>query len=165
MPHRIAWIAHGNRPAPQFRSGLGGLGATTGAGGAGNLTTGTGGLRSGTGAAGGAGATGMDAERASDRRNPAYWDNAHTVINKVLFLEVGSDAAAFNRYRANELHYTNYPLEVRQKVRDEMPDQLVETPLLATAYYVFNTTKAPFNDARVRRPFDDYETFAQRKTQ
>ncbi len=90
-------------------------------------------------------------ERLIAERNPAYWDNAHTVINKVLFLEVGSDAAAFNRYRANELHYTNYPLEVRQKVRDEMPDQLVETPLLATAYYVFNTTKAPFNDARVRR--------------
>ncbi len=90
-------------------------------------------------------------ERLVAERNPRYWDDAHTVINKVSFLEVGSDAAAFNRYRANELDYTSYPLEVRQKVRNDMPEQLVEKPLLATAYYVFNTTKAPFNDARVRR--------------
>lgn len=39
-------------------------------------------------------------ERLVAERNVKYWDNAHTVINKVTYLPVSSEAADVNRYKA-----------------------------------------------------------------
>ncbi|MFM5139902.1 peptide ABC transporter substrate-binding protein [Aeromonas rivipollensis] len=90
-------------------------------------------------------------ERLIAERNPHYWDNEHTVLNKVIYLEIVSDTAAYNRYRASELHYTTYPLEQYQQIKRQSPDELVSAPMLATYYYVFNTQRKPFDDVRVRK--------------
>ncbi|MFM4977401.1 peptide ABC transporter substrate-binding protein [Aeromonas rivipollensis] len=90
-------------------------------------------------------------ERLIAERNPHYWDNEHTVLNKVIYLEIVSDTAAYNRYRASELHYTTYPLEQYQQIKRQSPDDLVSAPMLATYYYVFNTQRKPFDDVRVRK--------------
>lgn len=84
-------------------------------------------------------------------RNPHYWDNQHTVLNKVVYLEIVSETAAYNRYRASELHYTTYPLEQYQQLKSQSPEELVSAPLLSTYYYVFNTQRKPFDNPKVRK--------------
>ncbi len=91
-------------------------------------------------------------ERLVAERNAKYWDNAHTVINKVTYLPISSEAADVNRYKAGEIDivYT-VPINQFAQLQKTMGDQLDVSPQLATYYYEFNTTRPPFNDARVRR--------------
>lgn len=91
-------------------------------------------------------------ERIVAERNPRYWDNVHTAINKVTYLPISSETADVNRYKAGEIDivYT-VPINQFAQLKKTMGNQLKVSPQLATYYYEFNTTKAPFNDARVRR--------------
>ena len=91
-------------------------------------------------------------ERIVAERNPRYWDNAHTVINKVTYLPLSSETADVNRYKAGEIDivYT-VPINQFAQLKKTMGDQLDVSPQLATYYYEFNTTRPPFNDPRVRR--------------
>lgn len=90
-------------------------------------------------------------ERIVAERNPRYWDNEHTVINKVTWLPIHSEAADVNRYKAGEIDivYT-VPINQFAQLKKTMGDQLNVSPQLATYYYEFNTTRSPFNDPRVR---------------
>ena len=90
-------------------------------------------------------------ERLSADRNPHYWDNGNTVINKVVYLEIVSETAAYNRYRTGELHYTSYPLEQYKQLKSQSPEELVSVPTLASYYYAFNTQRKPFDDPKVRK--------------
>ncbi|MFE8709316.1 peptide ABC transporter substrate-binding protein [Aeromonas allosaccharophila] len=90
-------------------------------------------------------------ERLSAERNTHYWDNQHTVLNKVVYLEIVSETAAYNRYRTGELHYTTYPLEQYKHIKSQSPQDLVSAPMLATYYYVFNVNRKPFDDPKVRK--------------
>ncbi|MDE4082065.1 MULTISPECIES: ABC transporter substrate-binding protein [Enterobacter cloacae complex] len=91
-------------------------------------------------------------ERIVAERNPRYWDNAHTVINRVTYLPVSSEAADVNRYKAGEIDIV-YTVPVNQfaRLKKTLGSQLDVSPQLATYYYEFNTSRAPFNDARVRK--------------
>lgn len=91
-------------------------------------------------------------ERIVAERNPRYWDNAHTVINKVTYLPISFETANVNRYKAGEIDivYT-VPINQFAQLKKTMGDQLDVSPQLATYYYEFNTTRPPFNDPRVRR--------------
>ena len=91
-------------------------------------------------------------ERIVAERNPRYWDNAHTVINKVTYLPISSETADVNRYKAGEIDivYT-VPINQFAQLKKTMGDQLDVSPQLATYYYEFNTTRPPFNAPRVRR--------------
>ncbi|MGL6019205.1 MAG: ABC transporter substrate-binding protein, partial [Gibbsiella quercinecans] len=91
-------------------------------------------------------------ERIVLERNPEYWDNAKTVINKVTFLPITSEVTDVNRYRAGEIDMTyNYlPIELFQKLKKDIPNELHVDPYLCTYYYEMNNQKAPFTDARVR---------------
>ncbi|HAT1619225.1 TPA: oligopeptide ABC transporter substrate-binding protein OppA [Raoultella planticola] len=90
-------------------------------------------------------------ERIVTERNPRYWDNEHTVINKVTWLPIHSEAADVNRYKAGEIDivYT-VPINQFAQLKKTMGEQLNVSPQLATYYYEFNTTRPPFNDPRVR---------------
>ncbi|MFM4738784.1 peptide ABC transporter substrate-binding protein [Aeromonas veronii] len=90
-------------------------------------------------------------ERLSAERNTHYWNNQHTVLNKVIYLEIVSETAAYNRYRTGELHYTTYPLEQYKQLKSKSPEELVSVPTLASYYYVFNTQRKPFDDPKVRK--------------
>lgn len=91
-------------------------------------------------------------ERIVAERNPRYWDNAHTVINKVTYLPITSEAADVNRYKAGEIDIV-YTVPVNQfaQLKKTLGSQLDVSPQLATYYYEFNTARPPFNDARVRK--------------
>ncbi|AWF51537.1 TPA: oligopeptide ABC transporter substrate-binding protein OppA [Klebsiella michiganensis] len=91
-------------------------------------------------------------ERIVAERNPRYWDNAHTVINKVTYLPISSETADVNRYKAGEIDIVfTVPINQFAQLKKTMGDQLNVSPQLATYYYEFNTTRPPFNDPRVRR--------------
>ncbi|KGA24202.1 oligopeptide ABC transporter substrate-binding protein OppA [Pectobacterium brasiliense] len=85
-------------------------------------------------------------------RNPQYWDNAHTVINQVTYLPIASEVTDVNRYRSGEIDmtYNNLPIELFQKLKKEIPDEVKVNPYLCTYYYEVNNQKPPFNDVRVR---------------
>ncbi|GAC65184.1 ABC transporter substrate-binding protein [Edwardsiella tarda] len=89
-------------------------------------------------------------ERVSGVRNPRYWDDAHTVIDRVTYLPIASETAGFNRYRAGELDISSIPSPQFAALRKELGDEIQIFPKLGTYYYHFNTRKAPFDDARVR---------------
>lgn len=86
-------------------------------------------------------------------RNPHYWDNAHTTIEQVTYLPLSSEVTVVNRYRRGEIDITyNYlPIELFQKMKQEIPDEVKVTPYLCTYYYEINNQRAPFTDVRVRQ--------------
>ena len=91
-------------------------------------------------------------ERIVLERNTNYWDHAKTVINQVTYLPISSEVTDVNRYRSGEIDmtYNNMPIELFQKLKKEIPDEVHVDPYLCTYYYEINNQKAPFNDVRVR---------------
>jgi len=91
-------------------------------------------------------------ERISLTRNPQYWDDAKTVINKVTFLPIENQVAEMNRFLSGEIDITyELPNEHFRRLQKEHKEDVSITGNLCTYYYAFNTTKAPFNDVRVRQ--------------
>ncbi len=91
-------------------------------------------------------------ERIVLERNPDYWDNGKTVINQVTYLPIASEVTDVNRYRSGEIDmtYNNMPIELFQKLKKEIPEEVRVSPYLCTYYYEVNNAKAPFTDPRVR---------------
>lgn len=85
-------------------------------------------------------------------RNPEYWNNKKTVINQVTYLPISSEVTDVNRYRSGEIDmtYTNMPIELFQKLKKEIPDEVRVSPYLCTYFYEINNQKPPFTDPRVR---------------
>ncbi|KOY63139.1 ABC transporter substrate-binding protein [Photorhabdus heterorhabditis] len=85
-------------------------------------------------------------------RNQQYWDNVHTVINKVTYLPISSETADINRYLAGEIDITkSIPSILFKSLKAKLGDQVHITPALGVYYYDLNNQKAPFNDVRVRQ--------------
>lgn len=91
-------------------------------------------------------------EKIELERNPNYWDNKKTVINNIRFLPISSEVTDVNRYRSGEIDmtYNNLPIELFQKLKKEIPDELRISPYMCTYYYEINNEKAPFNNPKVR---------------
>ncbi|WP_417883167.1 peptide ABC transporter substrate-binding protein [Vibrio rumoiensis] len=91
-------------------------------------------------------------ERLEMVRNPNYWDNKDTVINKVTYIPFESQTAAMNRYMTGEVDITSdVPVAMVDKLKQDHPDAYKITPLLCTYYYALNTQRKPFDDPRVRK--------------
>ncbi|WP_386692106.1 MULTISPECIES: ABC transporter substrate-binding protein [unclassified Lonepinella] len=86
-------------------------------------------------------------------RNPNYWNDKETVIDKATFLSIENPTTDVQRYRAGDLQVTNYALPTEQfaKLKKELPDELFITRTLATYSYELNNSRPPFNDVRVRK--------------
>ena len=91
-------------------------------------------------------------ERIELERSPTYWNNGKTVIEHATFLPISSEVTDVNRYRSGEIDmtYNNMPIELFQKLKKEIPNEVHVDPYLCTYYYEINNQKAPFNDVRVR---------------
>lgn len=105
------------------------------------------------------GAFTLDAWRVNDkvrlRRNPRYYDAAHTASEIIDVLPVGSPNTALNLYETGVADI----VWDKDLVPSELMDVLSRRPdfhtftYLGTYFYRFNVTKPPFNDVRVRRAF------------
>ncbi len=92
-------------------------------------------------------------ERIVLERNPQYYDDAKTTINKVTLLAVSASTTDVQRYKAGEIDitYDALPPEQYDQLKKDLGAEVIEPPKLCTYYYEFNHTKAPFNDVRVRK--------------
>ncbi|BFM50182.1 ABC transporter substrate-binding protein [Marinomonas sp. THO17] len=84
-------------------------------------------------------------------RNPLYWNNVKTVIDKVTYLPIPLSSAQFKRYQAGEMDVAGFPLDHFKKIKQDLPNEVRIDPMLGIYYYIFNTNIAPFNDVRVRK--------------
>jgi oligopeptide transport system substrate-binding protein len=88
-------------------------------------------------------------------RNPRYWDAAHTASGIIDLLPIGSANTALNLYQTGAADI----VWDKDLVPFELLDVLMKRPdfhtfdFLGTYFFRFNTTRAPFNDPRVRRAF------------
>ncbi|MBC8953808.1 ABC transporter substrate-binding protein [Xenorhabdus sp. PB62.4] len=91
-------------------------------------------------------------ERIVLTRNPQYWNNKETIIEKGTFLPIVSEISDVNRYRSGEVDITNnaIPPDLYKKMKRDIPDQLQISPYLCTFYYEINNQKPLFKDKRVR---------------
>lgn len=80
-------------------------------------------------------------------KSDTYWNKNQVSIDKVIYYPIEDRNAAFSRYRAGELDYvSSLAAEQLDWSRKEIPGQLHINPYLATYYFGFNLTKAPFKD-------------------
>jgi len=91
-------------------------------------------------------------ERVELKKNPSYWDSDDTHLNQVTYIPFENQNASINRYAVGEVDITSdVPTHMAQKLQNEYQQAYTAVPLLCTYYYAFNTTRAPFNDVRVRQ--------------
>lgn len=86
-------------------------------------------------------------------RNKNYWDDVHTVINKVTFLPLSSEGSDVKRYQAGEIDVTGRNLSTDQfkKFKRTVAAEVRVLPRVALYFYELNMRQAPFDDPRVRR--------------
>ncbi len=80
-------------------------------------------------------------------RNPHYWNNAKTQIDRVYFHPVENISSELKRYRAGELDITeNVPISQMGWIRENLREELRIAPYLGVYYLGYNLTRAPFKD-------------------
>jgi oligopeptide transport system substrate-binding protein len=85
-------------------------------------------------------------------KNPNFHDAANVKIDAVMFYPTKDTAAAIRRFEAGELHSNDdIPADQVKALQTKFGDQIKLAPFLGTYYLAVNTTKAPFNDVRVRQ--------------
>ena len=85
-------------------------------------------------------------------RNPEYWNDANTTINKVIYYPTEDLSSELKRFRAGELDWTNdVPGSQVEWIKKNLPDALKVSTYLGIYYFGFNTTKPPFKDNKKLR--------------
>jgi oligopeptide transport system substrate-binding protein len=93
-------------------------------------------------------------ERSVRVRNPLYWNNDKTVIEKVTALVINDENQALTRFFAGELDRTEVPTGEYPRLKEEFPSQAISFPRLCNYYYTFNLSDSgpeAFKDVRVRQ--------------
>ncbi len=93
-------------------------------------------------------------ERLVRQRNPQYWNNKKTIIDKVVALVIPDENQGLTRYLAGELDMGPVPAGQFKRLKKKYPDQAVSFPRLCNYYYTFNLSdRGPkaFKDVRVRK--------------
>lgn len=85
-------------------------------------------------------------------RNPHYWDADRVGLEGIVFRPIESATTEEKMFRSGQLHATI--LVPNNKVpgyRSQPDSPLVETPQMASYFYVLNSAVPPLDDRRVRR--------------
>ncbi|NRB20038.1 MAG: peptide ABC transporter substrate-binding protein [Rhodobacteraceae bacterium] len=93
-------------------------------------------------------------ERSVRERNPLYWDNENTIVEKVVALVINDENVALTRYMAGELDRTEVPAGQFPRLQKEHPAEAISFPRLCSYYYTFNLSEdgpEAFKDPRVRQ--------------
>lgn len=88
-------------------------------------------------------------------RNPAYWNDAATIIQTGSFLTINDNSIALTRYDAGELDTVGIPSGMYPQLQADRPDEAFSAPRACTYYYLMNMDpeKGPeaLRDVRVRQ--------------
>lgn len=93
-------------------------------------------------------------ERSVRERNPMYWNDAATIIDKTVALVINDESQALTRYLAGELDRTEVPAGQYPRLKEEYPTEAISFPRLCNYYYGFNlseTGEPALQDVRVRQ--------------
>jgi oligopeptide transport system substrate-binding protein len=93
-------------------------------------------------------------ERSTRERNPLYWNNDATILDKVVALVINDENVALTRYMAGELDRTEIPAGQYPRLSKSNPDEATVFPRLCSYYYTINltdTTNPALLDVRVRQ--------------
>lgn len=91
-------------------------------------------------------------ERIVLKRNPDYWDNAHTRIDRVEFLPIEDAKSELSRYQAGGLDWTyRVPAAQIDQIKAAAPEQYHAVPTLGIAYLGLNVRRPPFKNNRKLR--------------
>jgi oligopeptide transport system substrate-binding protein len=83
-------------------------------------------------------------------KNPTYWDRDKVKLTKITYYMVDDAATALSMYQSGQLDSAvAVPLSEASKL--VASGDATAEPFLATRYMLFNTTKKPFSDVRVRK--------------
>jgi oligopeptide transport system substrate-binding protein len=82
--------------------------------------------------------------------NPTYWNSSRVELDRVVFLPVEDDSTMYNMFVNGEIDWaTNVPNGRIDEA--QLRDDFHASAYLGTYYYVFNNTRGPLQDARVRQ--------------
>ena len=85
-------------------------------------------------------------------KRESYWDSANVSLNAIVFYPTENLTTEERMFRDGQLHRTgDIPLDKVPVYLAESPESIEIAPYIGTYYYMINTTKAPFDDARVRK--------------
>ncbi len=94
-------------------------------------------------------------ERVVMERNPMYWNNDETIIDKVVAIVVQDINQALIRWKADEFDWLEeVPTGQFKSLQAEFPEEAIAFPKLCNYYYTFNVRDSgpeEFKDARVRK--------------
>lgn len=88
-------------------------------------------------------------------KNPNYWDAEMVKLDRIEFYPSDEATTMMNLYKANEVYAVlNHtpPAAWNQMVR-QYRDEYLNFPELTIEFYIFNVTKAPMDDVKVRQAF------------
>ncbi|MBM7069375.1 peptide ABC transporter substrate-binding protein [Actibacterium sp. 188UL27-1] len=93
-------------------------------------------------------------EQVVRERNPAYWNDAETTIDKTVALIINDENQALTRYLAGELDKTEVPAGQYPRLEEEYPDQAHSFPRSCSYIYMYNLGESGpeyLKDLRVRQ--------------
>jgi oligopeptide transport system substrate-binding protein len=82
-------------------------------------------------------------------KNPTYWDKDKVKLTKITYFMVEDESTALSMFQSGQLDASStVPVSELPKLVTSGDAQIL--PYLGTYYYMFNVTKKPFDDVRVR---------------
>ena len=84
------------------------------------------------------------------RKNERYWDADYVKLGRITFLPLDDLNTAYQLFLKGKAHWLTGVPQARVEEIQRHPDYYV-TPFFGTYFYRFNTTRPPYDDARVRK--------------
>jgi len=89
-------------------------------------------------------------EHVKMKSNPHFFDDVY--IRSLKYIPVASEQSGFNRFRTGELDViASFPAGKLEELRESNAKALRLSNLLSMMYLVFNTTKGPTQDQKIRK--------------
>jgi oligopeptide transport system substrate-binding protein len=85
-------------------------------------------------------------------KNPYYWDKDKVRLNEIHFMPIEQLLVEERMFKARHLHRTEWmPYSKMPVYRARNDPEYNHYPYFSTYFYVFNVTKPPFDDVRIRK--------------
>jgi oligopeptide transport system substrate-binding protein len=85
-------------------------------------------------------------------KNPRYWDAKNIRLRSITFLTIEDQNVAFDKYQAGEIDYvTDDSIPVARIDEIRLMRDYHHLPGSSIYYFVYNVTRKPFDDVRVRK--------------
>ncbi|WP_186649090.1 peptide ABC transporter substrate-binding protein [Fluviispira vulneris] len=86
-------------------------------------------------------------DKITAERNPHYWNNAKTVIEKVNYWPIVDVNTELQMYQTGQIDFTKeFPIDKFQLLKKTVGKEVQANPYLSIYYFDFNTQKPPFKD-------------------